>query len=140
MSKLTYAALSLIGAIPGGFLSYRLVAAMLSHFRDMVGMMKLVVCLILLLGAIVTVMPLGILVFVKEEKPEQAKDEQDETAADVAEDVEAAEAPASDDDAEVESLEPEETATAVEDDGDFFEDFVEAEEEPEPKGKKKKKK
>jgi hypothetical protein len=131
--------LSLIGAIPGGYLSYRLVMAMVYHFRDMVGMMKVVVSLILVLSAAVTLIPIGILIFVKEEKDGKSADE--ETGADeVVEDVDAEEvAELPDGNAGEKSVVIEETQTRLEMSGDF-DDFVEAEEEPEPKGKKKKKK
>jgi len=134
---MTFAALSLIGAVPGGYLSFKLVMAMLGHFRDMVGMMKVVVCLILLLSAFVTVIPIGILIFVKEEKKPKAKDE--ESAAGEVADDEVEDIPATEDKAGRRSTVVEETATQVEM-ADLSDEFVEAEEEPEPKGKKGKKK
>jgi hypothetical protein len=113
--------------------------AMVYHFRDMVGMMKVVVSLILVLSAAVTLIPIGILIFVKEEKDGKSADE--ETGADeVVEDVDAEEvAELPDGNAGEKSVVIEETQTRLEMSGDF-DDFVEAEEEPEPKGKKKKKK
>jgi hypothetical protein len=134
VNKLSFAALSLIGAIPGGYLTFRLVMALVHHFRDMVGMMKVVVGLILLLSAVVTVIPIGILIFVREEKEKKLKDEPTEADADDVSETPATEAA----DGESAVLDQ---STNVDATGDF-DDFAEPDEEPEPepKGKKKKKK
>lgn len=66
--------LSLIAAIPGAFLCYLLVAAMLSKFGLMTGMMRALVCLILAFGAVVAAMPIGIVLFgPKDETEEEAE-------------------------------------------------------------------
>lgn len=139
MSKLSFAALSLIGAVPGGYLLFRLIMA-IPHFREMVGMMRVVYCLILALSAVVAVIPIGILIFVKEEKAGPAKGEETETEAE-AEEVAAEEVAEVGDDAEVHADELDES-TKVEAFDTFDEEFAETEEEPEPEpaGKKKKKK
>jgi hypothetical protein len=136
VSKMTFAALSLIGAIPGGYLSIRLVMAMVYHFRDMVGMMKVVVCLILLLSAVVTVIPIGVLIFIKEERKPKARDE--ESGAEEVADDDVEELAATDDDAGRRSVVVEEMGTKV-DMSDLSDDLVEAEEDPRPMGKKKRK-
>ncbi len=78
MSKISYAALSLIGAVPGGYLSYLLVMAMLNHFSRMPGIMRIIVCLILALSAFVTVIPVGEKEDAEETKSESAADEREE--------------------------------------------------------------
>ena len=148
--------MSLIGAVPGAVLTYLLVMAPASsdeafgplvyHFSDMVGMMRMVVCLILVLSVLMTVMPVGILLFIKEEKPDKAdeaepdEDEPAETLDEVgAEDVgvvevgavEVAEDVPTEDSMGRQTLEPGETATAqLEDSGEMIDDIYEADEDP----------
>lgn len=75
MNKFSYAALALIAAIPGGFLSYMLVMTMLSNFRNMTGTFKFLVCAILACSALMAVMPIGIMIFVRDEEKERQKAE-----------------------------------------------------------------
>ncbi|MFQ5731650.1 MAG: hypothetical protein ACE5KM_06830 [Planctomycetaceae bacterium] len=91
MSKITYAAMSLIVAVPGAVLSYLLVAAMLNHFGDMAGMIQTLVCAILAISALMAFMPVGIVIFVKDDKAEKQKSDEDEDSEEAADDVEAAE-------------------------------------------------
>lgn len=83
VSKISYASLALIAAIPGGYLSYLLVMTMLDNFGKMPGMFKILSCAILACSALMAVMPIGILIFVRDE--ETAKDDE---AVDEIEDVE----------------------------------------------------
>ena len=71
MNKFTYAGISLIGAIPGGYLSYLMVMAMIDHFSKMGGMMRTLTGLTLAASAVVAVMPLGIIVFASNPKSEE---------------------------------------------------------------------
>jgi len=77
VNKFLYAALSLIAAVPGGILGFLLLKAAIldGHFRDMAGLMKAVVVAVFGLSAVLTVIPLGILLFVRGEKEEAAEDE-----------------------------------------------------------------
>lgn len=138
VSKLNFAAMSLIAAIPGGYLLFRMLKA-IPHFGEMVGMMRIVYGLILVLTAVVTVIPVGILIFVKEDKQPKSRDEETEAEA-VADEVD--DIPATEDHAGRQSVVMEETATKVEMSDEFFDDMAEAEEEPKSaaKGKKKKEK
>ena len=75
MNKFTYAAISLIGAIPGGFLAYLMVMAMIDHFSKMGGMMRALTGLTLAASAGMAVMPLGIIVFASKPKSEEDEEE-----------------------------------------------------------------
>lgn len=90
VNKYLFAAMALIAAVPGGFLSYLLVMAMLNHFSLMAGMMKILVCAILALSATVTVLPVGILIFVKS-PAEEAEEHADEAEPEEIEALEAGE-------------------------------------------------
>ena len=83
VSKISYASLALIAAVPGGYLSYLLVMTMLDNFGKMPGMFKILSCAILACSALMTVMPIGIMIFVRDE--ETATDDE---AVDEIEDVE----------------------------------------------------
>jgi len=83
VNKYTYAALALIVAVPGGFLCYLLVMAMLNDFPQMVVMMRVLACTMLAFSALATVLPVGILIFVKDEKEEAGNDEDVEDVEDV---------------------------------------------------------
>lgn len=142
MSKITYAALSLIGAVPGAYLSYLLVMAMLGHFGDMAGMMRVLACGILALSALLAAMPVGIMIFVRE--PGTAKPTSDEDAEEVEEvgevdDVEpVAEAAGEIPDLEAAGVVDSEESVMIESTGEVEEieeldDIYEADEEPKKK-------
>ena len=88
VNKFTYAAISLIGAIPGGYLCFILVMAMKDYFAVMAGMMRVVVCGILGLSVVLTVIPVGILIFVKDETAESETDDDEEALEDAEDEVE----------------------------------------------------
>lgn len=71
-NKLGLVLLSLVAAVPGGYLCFLLVMAMLSSFGKMSGMMRGMVCLILVFGAVVTATPLGIMIFGPKDESETA--------------------------------------------------------------------
>ena len=63
MSKLQLPLMSLVAAIPGGFLTYLLVMAFLNHAEAMSTTLLGVAGLTLLLSAVLTIMPIGALIF-----------------------------------------------------------------------------
>lgn len=152
MNKFTYAAISLIGAVPGGFFSYKMVAAMLDHFKDMNGLLRIISCLSLAVGALMAVMPIGIVIFTskpksEEEEQAEAKSAEVETAEE-SDDIESSEiddelGSLEDPDAEPVAAAESEESVVIDTEGMFDEDIYEADEELEeeaPAKKKKKKK
>ena len=63
MSRLQLPLMSLVAAIPGGYLTYLLVMAFLNHAEAMSTPLLGVVGLTLLLSAVLTIMPVGALIF-----------------------------------------------------------------------------
>lgn len=63
MSKLQLPLISLIAAIPGGFLAYLLVMAFLNHAESMSTMLLAVAGTTLLMSAVLVLMPIGALIF-----------------------------------------------------------------------------
>lgn len=107
VSKISYAALALIAAIPGGYLSYLLVMTMLDNFGRMPGMFKILSCAILACSALMTVMPVGIMIFVHDEEKDAESEADEAEAADEVEEVDAVD--------EVEETEPAPTAAFADD-------------------------
>lgn len=142
MNKFTYAAISLIGAIPGGYLAYLMVMAMVNHFSEMVTMMRVLTGLTLAAAAVVAVMPIGILVFASKPKTEEEDEDEEESASldeDAVEDADpdAFQAEAFDDDdaeheppnAQLENADSEESVV-IETEGMFEDDIYEEDETP----------
>jgi hypothetical protein len=73
VSKLSLALVSLVAAIPGGFLIYLLVMAFLSHANDMSGTLKIVAAATLGATSFISLMPLGILLLGKKAPGEKKK-------------------------------------------------------------------
>lgn len=65
MSKLSFVLVTLIAAIPGAWVSYQLVMALLSHSGDMATMPKVMVGLTLLLSGLSTLLPAGVGLFLR---------------------------------------------------------------------------
>tara|TARA_R100001132_G_C3275139_1_gene97802 strand:- start:3307 stop:3810 length:504 start_codon:yes stop_codon:yes gene_type:complete len=63
VSKLQLPLISLIAAIPGGFLAYLLVMAFLNHAESMSTMLLAVAGTTLLMSAVLVLMPIGALIF-----------------------------------------------------------------------------
>ena len=63
MSKLQLPLISLVAAIPGGFLAYLLVMAFLNHAESMPTMLHAVAGTTLLMSGVLVLMPLGALIF-----------------------------------------------------------------------------
>ncbi|EDL59583.1 hypothetical protein [Gimesia maris] len=63
MSKLQLPLISLVAAIPGGFLAYLLVMAFLNHAESMPTMLLAVAGTTLLMSGVLVLMPLGALIF-----------------------------------------------------------------------------
>lgn len=80
MNRNTFAAVSLIAAVPGAFMAYLLVMAFVNRFESMAGMFRIVSGLTLLVSAFLTVLPIGIIVFwpKTEEDEEPATEESDQ--------------------------------------------------------------
>lgn len=158
VNKYSYAAISLIGAIPGGFLAYMMVSTMFTYFKDMAGMMRVVACVTLAASALMTVMPLGIVIFTY--RPKTDEDEGTATDADADDDEESAEVEPMEVDDELGSSEDEdaepvtptaeaesEESVVIDTEGMFDDDIYDAgdevdelEEEVEESPKKKKRK
>ncbi len=132
MSRLSLMLVSLVAAIPAGYLSYELVMTFVNRAENMVTMLHVLAGTTLAMGALLTLMPIGILLFgPKTEKP--AKGEQEEAGAGAAEEEEIPEAELDEEEeliAEAE-LEDEEAveADAVAEADDFaeFDDFADVE-------------
>lgn len=164
MSKINLFLVSLVAAIPGGVLSTILAMNFLTSADKMEGMMQLLTAATLGLSVLVTVLPLGILIWgAKTEKPAVAikKDAKEAAASPSQAEISVAEEQVSDvviparDSGEFDVTDPEmaafEDGSSVDDDAfateaelasaDFDEDFGDFEEEEieEPKPKKKKK-
>lgn len=103
MGKWSYAATSLIAAVPAGYLSYLMASVFVKRAEDLETPFQVWVGATLAISALVTVLPIGILIFGrKKAKAEDAEDEGSEKAEatgeegaalmdEAAEDVEAAE-------------------------------------------------
>ena len=94
MSKLQLPLMSLVAAIPGGFLTYLLVMAFLNHAEAMSTSLLGVAGLTLLLSGFLTILPVGALIFgpkgaskkkeKTEDQSEPAAEEEDEYVSDSA--------------------------------------------------------
>lgn len=124
MSKLQLPLMSLVAAIPGGFLTYLLVMAFLNHAEAMSTPLLGVAGLTLLLSGFLTILPIGALIFgpkgaskkkaKDEDQPEPAAEEEDEYVSDSAAEL-------SDEFAEDEFEEDDDEMEASGDDLDFGE-------------------
>lgn len=158
MNKFTFAAVSLIGAIPGGYFAYMMVMAMLNYFKDMNGLMRIVTCTALAMSALMAVMPLGIVIFTAKPKTDEDEDTapKSKSQADDVDDIESSEVDEELDSFDDIDAEPavnlggtgdaeSEESVVIDTEGMFDDDIYEAEdedleEEVAPKKKKKDKK
>ncbi len=90
MSKLSLALVSLVAAIPGGFLIYLLVMAFLSHANDMSGTLKIIAAATLGATSFISLMPLGILLLGKKAPGEKKKKAKKDKKGDASETIAAA--------------------------------------------------
>ena len=75
MNKLSLAAVSLVAAIPAGVLAVLMTLAFLRHAEHMKTSLLVLAGLTLAISALVTVMPLGILIFGSKEKQKSKADQ-----------------------------------------------------------------
>ena len=69
MSKLSFAGISLVGAIPAGFLAYVLIMVMLGNFENLTTMMQVFIWPALLVSVVIALMPVIIMVFMPKSLP-----------------------------------------------------------------------